>query len=146
MATTIATQEQVTRLHLYLTDNDLHTQTYILYTYINMYKVQIKPQRCADTTLNMLQMMRAGATEDRSGRRTEVDRTSQEAKSFGSYHGRRSRRRYGGMEGWRDGRGGGEAGEVTVGAYHWPYHRGVRGGGGRRRGGGGGGRRRISWL
>lgn len=47
--------------------------------------------------------------------------------------------------GWRDGGGGREADEVTVGAYHWPYHMGVRGGR-RGRGGGGGGRGRVSWL
>lgn len=67
------------------------------------------------------------------------DDKTNEAKSSGSYHGWCSRRRDGRMKGWRDGRRGREADEVTVGAYHWPYHRGVRGGrggGGGRRGGG----------
>lgn len=69
-----------------------------------------------------------------SGHAAEDDSSSdRSAKSFGSYHGWGD----GSMGGWRDGRGGREADEVTVRAYHWPYHRGVRGGrgGGRRRGG-----------
>ena len=72
----------------------------------------------------MLQQMTAGATEERE-KFPIISR----------------------IEGWRDGGGGGrEAGEFTVGAYHWPYRRGVRGGrggGGGRRGGGRGG---VNWL
>lgn len=50
------------------------------------------------------------------------------------------------LEGWKDGGGGREAGEVTVRAYHWPYHRGVRGGRGGRGGRRGRGRGGVSWL